>query len=140
MTTEATIAVAATIEALQVGWNSADGSKFAEPFTDDADFVAIRGDHHKGKTVIAKGHDAIFATIYSGSRIKYEVVAARHLTEQVILGHVKGTLTAPTGPLAGVQVALASVVLVRSGAKWQIAAFHNTLMTQSPIPQRGAAA
>lgn len=135
MKSESLKALAAALQHLESGWNSADGKRFAEPFADDADFVDIRGEHHKGKATIAGGHAAIFASIYRGSRIKYEPMDARSLTEGVILGHTRSTLEAPIGPLAGTHEALASVVLIRSGAHWQIAAFHNTLVTRPSSPQ-----
>ena len=127
-TESATDIVATTASILEDGWNTASGERFAEPFADDADFVTIRGERHQGRTAIARGHAAIFASIYRGSRVAYEVLAARRLAGDVVLGHVQGTLNAPTGPLAGTHTAVASLVLVRSGERWQIAAFHNTLV------------
>lgn len=138
MDAEAAKIVRTALEPLEAGWNSANGNTFAQSFADDADFVAIRGDHHQGKKTIAGGHEAIFASIYRGSSIRYEVTAARRLNEQVILGHARSTLTAPSGPLAGVHMALASVVLVQSEAQWKIAAFHNTLLAQPTPSQRAA--
>lgn len=86
---------------LETAWNAADGAAFAAPFTPDADFVAIRGDLHTGAEAIAAGHQAIFDSIYAGSTLEYAVLQARELGEGVIVGHVRGTLNAPTGPLAG---------------------------------------
>lgn len=138
MKSDATNTLALSLEVLELGWNSADGSRFAQPFADDADFVDIRGDHHRGQAMIANGHDAIFASIYKASRITYAVVDARHLSDDVILGHARSTLVAPSGPLAGTHVALASVVLLRSGPQWKIAAFHNSLVMQPSASPRGA--
>ena len=56
------------------------------------------------------------------------VLRARELDDRVILGHVRGALNAPTGPLAGQTSALASVVLVGDGDDHRIEAFHNTLV------------
>ena len=106
----------------------ADGPAFGRPFAKDADFVAIRGDMHSGDE-IAAGHQQIFDTIYAGSTVRYEVVQARELDDQVILAHIKGNLNAPTGPLAGEHATLATVVLVREGDSHAIAAFQNTLIT-----------
>jgi uncharacterized protein (TIGR02246 family) len=112
------------MQQLEKAWNSADGAAFGEPFAADADFVDIRGDLHKGN--IGEGHQQVFDTIYAGSTIRYEVLQARELDGQVILAHVKGTLSAPGGPLAGEHAALATVVLARSDERYVIAAFHNT--------------
>jgi uncharacterized protein (TIGR02246 family) len=113
---------------LEEAWNAADGAGFARPFAEDADFVNIRGEHLRTREVIAKGHQAIFNTIYAGSVIRYEVTGVRAIAPAVLLAHVKGTLKAPTGPLAGEHHSLFTVVLVQDQNAWSIAAFHNTLI------------
>jgi uncharacterized protein (TIGR02246 family) len=115
------------IKRLEDAWNAADGAAFGAPFAPNADFVAIRGDLHSGEE-IAAGHQQIFDTIYAGSSIRYTVLRARALDDRVILAHVRASLNAPTGPLAGQTNALASVVLVGDGDDHRIAAFHNTLV------------
>ena len=115
---------------LERAWNSADGAAFARPFTDDADFVNIRGEHMRTREVIGKGHQGIFNTIYKGSVVRYQVSAAREIAPAVLVAHVKSKLNAPTGPLAGEHGSLFTVVLVRQQDEWRIAAFHNTLVVQ----------
>ena len=112
---------------LAAAWNAANGMAFGEPFMDDADFVAIRGDHHHGKMAIAHGHQAIFDSIYQGSHLEYELLQARHLTDDVVLVLAEGNLSAPSGPLAGESRSTATLVLVQQEPDWRIAAFHNTL-------------
>ena len=51
---------------LEAAWNAMDGTAFAAPFADDADFVNIRGEHFRGRAAIAAGHVEIFRTIYNG--------------------------------------------------------------------------
>jgi uncharacterized protein (TIGR02246 family) len=114
---------------LEEAWNAADGAAFAEPFSADADFVAIRGDLHTGSTAIAEGHQQIFDTIYAGSRVTYRVLQAREIEGGAILAHVRGTIDAPSGPLAGEHAATATVVLVPHDDDYEIAAFHNTLVS-----------
>jgi hypothetical protein len=46
----------------------------------------------------------------------------------VALVHVDAVLDAPSGPLAGRNRALFSLVLTREAGEWTIAAFHNTLV------------
>jgi uncharacterized protein (TIGR02246 family) len=114
---------------LEKAWNAADGARFARPFAEDADFVNIRGEHLRTREVIAKGHQAIFNTIYKGSVVRYQVAGVRAIAPAVLLAHVKSTLKAPTGPLAGEHSSLFTVVLVQEQNSWSIAAFHNTLIT-----------
>jgi uncharacterized protein (TIGR02246 family) len=119
--------VSEIVSGLEKAWNSADGAAFARPFAEDADFVNIRGEHFRTREAIAKGHQAIFDTIYKGSVVSYKVSAVRAIASGVMLAHVKARLQAPTGPLAGEHPALFSIVLVQKQHGWQIAAFHNTL-------------
>jgi uncharacterized protein (TIGR02246 family) len=114
---------------LEKAWNAGDGARFARPFAEDADFVNIRGEHVRTREVIAKGHQAIFNTIYKGSVVRYQVAGVRAIAPAVLLAHVKATLKAPTGPLAGEHSSLFTVVLVQEQTSWRIAAFHNTLIT-----------
>ena len=118
---------------LERAWNEADGRAFGEPFTPDADFVDIRGEHHRGQEAIAAGHPAIFDSIYKGSNTDYELIQARELSDDVILAHTSGLLRVPSGPLAGEHSAVQTLVLVRGGDGWKIAGFHNTLVA----PQQG---
>jgi uncharacterized protein (TIGR02246 family) len=113
---------------LERAWNEGDGQAFGEPFAPDADFVDIRGEHHRGQEAIAAGHQAIFDSIYKDSSVDYELIQARALSGDVILAHAAGVLRAPSGPLAGEHSAVQSLVLVRGGDEWKIAGFHNTLV------------
>ena len=113
---------------LEAAWNAADGRAFGAPFTADAEFVAIRGDYHRTRETIAQGHQAIFDTIYKGSTVRYELLDARKLTDDVVVAHARSSLQAPTGPLMGRHNSTMTLVLAREGEIWRIAAFHNTLV------------
>ncbi len=113
---------------LEQAWNAGDGAGFGAPFTEDADFVDIRGQHHRGREAIARGHQGIFDSIYRGSTVRYQLSHARPLTDDVILVHSAGTMDAPSGPMAGIHRATPSLVLVRGAGEWQVAAFHNTMV------------
>ena len=124
-------AAATIVKELEASWNAADGARFGVPFTDDADFVTIRGEHLRSREAIAKGHQGIFDSIYKGSTVRYEVSSVRAIAQGVAVAQVKTELNAPTGPLAGMHNSLFTLVLVQQGA-WRIAAFHNTLIGYSP--------
>ena len=116
------------IKQLEDSWNAADGEAFGEPFARDADFVAIRGDYHRSREAIAKGHHGIFNSIYKDSRVTYELLQAREVADGVILAHAKSNMSVPSGPLAGDHSATSTLVLVQGDGEWQIAGFHNTLV------------
>ena len=112
---------------LEAAWNGADGAGFGAPFTDDADFVDIRGTHHRSRPAIAAGHQAIFDSIYAGSTVAYSVDGAREVAPGVIVSVATSTLDAPGGPLQGVHESRVSAVLVEGPSGWAVASFHNTL-------------
>jgi uncharacterized protein (TIGR02246 family) len=124
------LAIAQTImQRLELAWNDGNGVAFGEPFSTGADFVAIRGDLHTGQDAIAAGHQQIFDTIYAGSTVRYQVLQARQLDDRVIVAHARGTINAPSGPLAGEHASTATVVLLRHDEQYEITAFQNTLIT-----------
>ena len=119
-------AVAALVQRLESTWNRAEAAGFAAEFAEDADFVNIRGDYFSGRDAVARGHQHIWQGIYAGSTIRYSVVRLRELAPTVLLAHLDAHLHVPAGPLAGDVSAIPSLVLVRAGGDWRIAAFHNT--------------
>jgi uncharacterized protein (TIGR02246 family) len=121
------VALESIVAALEAAWNAGDGSRFGEPFAPDADFVTIRAEHFRGREAIARGHAAIFRTIYAGSVNRYTMESARLVRPDVAIVHVVSVLDAPSGPLAGRHTATFSAVLTRAPDSWQIAALHNTL-------------
>ena len=119
--------ITAIVGRLEAAWNAGDGTAFAEPFSEDADFVTIRGEHLRGRHAIGAGHAGIFRTIYAGSRNRYTIESSRLLRPDVALVHVHSVLESPAGPLAGRHTARFSLVLTRDPSEWSIAALHNTL-------------
>ena len=71
--------VAEVVDELEKAWNAGDGVAFARPFAEDADFVSIRGEHHRTRGAIAEGHQSIFNSIYKGSVVRLQVAAVRRL-------------------------------------------------------------
>ena len=128
--------VRSIVQGLENAWNSADGAAYAAAMADDADFVNVRAEHIKGREAIAAGHTGIFRTIYAGSRNRLTLDSARLLREDVALVHVRAVMEAPTGPLAGTNEALFSMVLTRAGHGWEIVSFHNTLRPRETAAHR----
>ena len=117
------------LDRLEAAWNGADGTAYGEPFSSDAVFVAIRGDLYTGREAIAQGHQGILDSIYAGSTSRFELLSARPLDDRVVLAHARMTVDAPAGPLAGEHRSTATMVLVEREGRYEIAAFHNTLVT-----------
>lgn len=125
-------AVEHIVDRLERAWNAMDGAAFAAPFSGNADFVTVRGEHVRGRADIAAGHAAIFERLYPGSTNRYTVDAVRLLRSEVALAHVRAELDAPRGPLAGRHASRLSLVLMRVRGSWEIAALHNTMEAEAP--------
>jgi uncharacterized protein (TIGR02246 family) len=125
-------AIERVVGQLETAWNAMDGAAFAAPFAADADFVTIRGEHVRGRSVIAAGHTAIFRTIYAGSRNQCVVEGVRLVRPDIALVHVHSLLEAPQGALVGRHAARFSLVLTKEPGGWEIAALHNTLEAAPP--------
>ena len=121
---------------LETAWNAMDGTAFAAPFAEDADFVNILGEHFRGRDKIAAGHVGIFGSIYAGSTVHMKLEQVRSLRPDVALAHVHSNLDVPQGRLAGRHTARFSMVLTRGTGGWEIAAFHNTRMEGDRVMQR----
>ena len=126
--TAADTAAKVFVSGLEAAWNAADGAAFGARFTHDAVFVDVRGSRHRGRPAIADGHQGIFDSIYRGSTVRYEVESIDQLGPDVVVAHANATLDCPAGPMAGVNHARFTVVLVRGGSAWEATTFHNTLV------------
>lgn len=54
----------------QTAWNANDNVTYASVYTDDADFINIRGQVFTGRAAVAQLHGMIFAGPFKGSTIK----------------------------------------------------------------------
>ena len=129
-TTDPTAVAAPLFQQLEDSWNAADGAAFGTAFTADADFVNIRGEHHRGAVAIGHGHQGIFDSIYKGSTVEYRPETARTVAPGVIVALAGATLNVPAGPLAGVHEARMTVTIVEQEGKSLLTSFHNTLVTE----------
>jgi uncharacterized protein (TIGR02246 family) len=120
-------AVRALYVHLMDGWNAGSGALFAAPFADDADLVGFDGTHLRGREEIETFHQQLFDTYVKGSRLVGKITGVRFLAADVALMHAVGG-TAPAGALdlAPDRNSVQTMVAVRDGAVWRLAAFQNT--------------
>ncbi len=131
-TTESVATAAKIFQQLEDAWNAADGAAFGALFTEESDFVNIRGEHHRGPIAIGRGHQGIFDTIYAGSTVRYEPELARSVAPGITVALAAATLEVPAGPLQGVHNARMTVVIAEEGDRALVTAFHNTLVAGGP--------
>lgn len=131
MTTDVTRIASDLTTHLAAAWNAADGERYGAVFTDDATFVDIRGDQHRSRKAIGKGHAALFRGIYRGSTVNASLTDATALGG-VIVAHAHFAMEAPAAPLPPNDGSTATFVIVDDGGTWRIASFHNTLRMKRP--------
>ena len=119
-------AIRELVKTIEDGWAKKDGSLFAKPFAENADYVIINGMHIKGRTAIANGHQMIFDSFYKETNIKTEVQSIRYIRPDIAIVHFSSHLTGMSGGKkmdAKGQISL-TVEKIKTG--WQIVAFQNT--------------
>lgn len=115
-----------TFSALSEAWRRGDGAAFADWCTDDVDFINLLGMHVKGRAAVAALHEKIFRGPYEGSTVAFTVESVRPIAPGVVLAIVPSRVDAPSGPVKGIILSVASVLLVRAEDRWKVANFHNT--------------
>ncbi len=82
--------------------------------------------HLNGREAITAGIGHVFATVYRGSSIEIEVVAARSVSPSVIVTQLRHVVDAPALPDPDPMMTLATAVVVDTVEGRRVAAFHNT--------------
>jgi uncharacterized protein (TIGR02246 family) len=119
-------AIRANVEQMMKGWNAKSGEEFAKPFAEDADYVVINGMQFKGRPVIAQSHQRIFETFYKNSNLTLAVETIRFLKPDIAIVHVSGSLQITEGGSTHTTKAKMTMVMTKTGNRWEIVAFQNT--------------
>lgn len=123
---DAVIALA-VLDRLNAAWNAGDGQAFAEMFTADADVINIFGQAYKGSADLKVRMQAIFDSIFKGSRhVARHLEIARRLDESSILVVSSTRIIVPAGPMSPETRNRQTLILVREGDGWRIRHWHNT--------------
>jgi uncharacterized protein (TIGR02246 family) len=123
-------ALEALVAELAQAWNAGDAARFAAQFAWDAEQVNIFGAQLHGRHGIEVQHDRIFKTVFLGSINALHVADARLVAADVLLARVASSVDVPRGPLQGRLDTMGSLVLLRTGARWEIVLFHNTRVAE----------
>lgn len=119
-------AIAALYQQIMDGWNIGSGAAFAAPFAEDADFVAFDGTYMRGRQAIAEMHQYLFDQFLKGTRLIGKVRNIRFLSPTIALMHtVGGTVMAGQTDLEPERNSVQTLVAVKEGGEWRLAAFHN---------------
>ena len=120
-------AVRALYEELMSGWNKGSADAFASAFADDGDLVGFDGTHLRGRAEIAAFHAPLFDNWLKGTRLVGQVMSVRFLAPDVALVHaVGGTIMRGQSEASRERDSVQTLVAVRRGGAWRLAAFQNT--------------
>lgn len=117
--------ILSNVEQMIKGWNMKSGAEFAKPFAEDSDYVVVNGMHLKGRAANAAGHQQIFDTLYKDTDISATVEQIRFLRPDVAVVHVLAGRY-PKADKNQITKGRLTIVMVKNGGKWEIAAFQNT--------------
>jgi uncharacterized protein (TIGR02246 family) len=118
------LAIREVVAAVEAGWNAGDGSRFAAPFAEDADYVIVDGRYINGRQTIAQGHQQIFDTVYRDTHNVATVQGIRFHGTDVAIVHVGWQLTFRQDQ--AVHKSMSTLMMAKSSDAWSIIAFQNT--------------
>lgn len=110
-------------------WNRGDADAFTALFAEDSDFVNVLGAWWKPRSAIASAHRRGFGGPWRGTKLQAQVESVRRLGDDVVVMHVRWLMTGPPvadGAPGTARQSLATLVVVREGARWLIRAAHTT--------------
>lgn len=111
---------------MEQGWALGDGEAFASVFSEDVDFVTVRGEELFGRRAVALWHGQLFAGPYRDTKLTAEISLIRPLSAEISVVHVTSSI-APAGITTHAQA-----VVARRADGWEIAAFHNMIPKGKP--------
>jgi uncharacterized protein (TIGR02246 family) len=126
-------AIGALVEAFRDGWNAADGSACALPFSATADFTAVNGTRVRGRDEIGRGHAEILSTIFRGTRLSYVLNSIEFLRPDVAVVDVTLRLTPPTASPWMPKYTSCGIIATKDGGRWAISVFRNMVPFERPI-------
>jgi uncharacterized protein (TIGR02246 family) len=120
-------------------WNRGDGIAWAKEFTDDGEYVNIRGDILHGRAYIGPRVTASLQSRMKGSHLSLAIRQFRFLTPDVALVETDYELTGIQGKLPGIAPTAKGVlktrmkyVAVRRDQHWYFIAAQNTVILPPP--------
>jgi uncharacterized protein (TIGR02246 family) len=113
------------------GFNRHDGRAASRMYLPNASLVTVRGEIMEGQATIEKGLSSIFETRARNATHRTLDIAIRFLRPDIALAHVTNELSglaAPDGQALPSHQELSLRVFIKEDGRWQVAAFHNTMI------------
>ncbi len=109
------------------GWNIGDAAKFAEPYSEDADFIGFDGTYLEGKQQIITFHAMLFDKFVRGTRLVGKVKHIRFPipTVAIVVG-ISGTIERGSNSINHERNSIHTIVAVKTDQGWKFTSFQNT--------------
>ena len=128
------IAIGKVLATEQQAWNAGDSVSYADEYTDNADFINIRGQVFTGKPAIAQQHAKIFGGPFKHSTIVIDLRKFNQLSDSTVLVDTDQTVTQFAGLPPGVVASSAGTLVTRfkylairqTDGSWKLASGQNT--------------
>ena len=124
-------AIRQVVTEMTEGFNSHNGRAASSMYLPDARLITVRGEVMEGQVAIEKGLASIFETRAKTAMQRTLSVSIRLLRPDIALVHVTNELSglvAPDGTALPSHQELSLRVLSKQDGRWQVAAFHNTMV------------
>jgi uncharacterized protein (TIGR02246 family) len=109
------------------GWQRGDGTAFAAPFAEDADYIVATGDYLQGRRQIADMHQGVFDGIFKGTRLGGQLKSMRCIAPDVVLVQSAGGILFPGEFDDAVEPnGLVTLVVAKRDGTWSVVHFQNT--------------
>ncbi|HYO06839.1 MAG TPA: SgcJ/EcaC family oxidoreductase [Phototrophicaceae bacterium] len=109
------------------GWNIGDAAKFAEPYSEDADFVGFDGTYLEGKQQIISFHKMLFDKFVRDIRLVGKVKHIRFPIPSVaIVVGISGTIERGHNSINPERNSIHTIVAVKNDHLWRFTSFQNT--------------
>jgi uncharacterized protein (TIGR02246 family) len=111
--------------------NRLDFKGFGDLFTEDADWINIKGMHWTGKSDLVKAHEILFKMIYPNGGYAYTNVTLRAVTPEVavvVMLEFSPEGKSPDGAILPAGQDELSFVVLKQKDTWKITHGHNTVI------------
>jgi uncharacterized protein (TIGR02246 family) len=120
----------ALVAGVEAAWNAHDMTRFAECFSEEADFVNVGGWWWRGRQEIEQNHAVLHSTLFKDSTMSLQLAAYKQVSPKIAVVHVKwvmeGHAQSGVEQTADARLGIWSwVTRVRDG-RAEIVSAHNT--------------
>ena len=122
-------AIRDVVDAFQQYWNRHDMEGLAGLFSEDADFVNVRGTRWLGRSAIQEAHTKSHSRQFKNSVLTIKETSVRFLNPDIVVTRSLWDLvghTTPTGEVGEPRKGILTNIVVRRNNKWEIVVTQNT--------------